>query len=103
MIRPLYLASLLSLLLLGCGPSFDESAVVVQALAAAPAIRLPFGEPDGDMALDVSGNANHGTLRGPERVRDELGRALRFDGRNDYVRVPESRELNITEIGRAHV
>jgi hypothetical protein len=36
---------------------------------------------------------------GAAPVRDQLGRALRFDGRNDYVHVPEihdvSRELSL--------
>jgi hypothetical protein len=100
----------LALLVIGCGPAPEAAAPaagaapasvvspasLARALGAAPVIHLPFSESSGDTAMDRSSNGNHGTIRGAQRVRDELGRSLRFDGRNDHVRVPESRELNIT-------
>jgi large repetitive protein len=88
---------LLLCLAAACGPpTGDGASLAAGALSAPPALHLPFSEPSGRTALDRSGNGNHATLAGPQRVRDELGRALRFDGRDDHVRVPETESLRIT-------
>jgi hypothetical protein len=55
-----------------------------------------FDEPDidGDTVKDVWGN-NHGTIVGdPEVVEGKVGEALKFDGEDDYVKVPHSEELD---------
>ena len=44
-----------------------------------------FDEGKGEIAKDSSGNANHGTIRGADWVEGISGKALRFDGKDDYV------------------
>ncbi len=45
-----------------------------------------FDEDSGDTAKDSSGQANHGTLmEDPKWVDGQFGKALEFDGDNDYV------------------
>ena len=47
---------------------------------------LPFNEGSGTTTIDLSGNNNHGTLyNGPTWVDGKVGKALRFDGVDDYV------------------
>lgn len=46
----------------------------------------PFEEGQGDLAVDQSGHANHGTLVGdPQWVPGHDGLALDFDGQGDYI------------------
>jgi len=46
-----------------------------------------FDEGSGTTAYDYSGNNNHGTLyNGPQWVDGKVGKALRFDGVDDYVK-----------------
>ncbi len=48
-----------------------------------------FDEDEGTVALDWSGNGNHGTLfGGAERIEGYDGGALNFDGVDDYVDLP---------------
>ncbi len=55
-----------------------------------------FDEPSGTAALDAMG-PNSGTLiNGPARVAGKLGPALRFDGIDDYVNVPDSGALDLS-------
>src|SRR5688572_19079516 len=49
---------------------------------------------------DSSGNGNNGTLigsGGPSWITGTVSNALRFDGRDEYVNVPNSASLGITE------
>jgi len=56
-----------------------------------------FDEGQGDIAKDSSANKNNGKLvSGPVRVDGKFGKALSFSGAN-YVEVPDSDSLNITE------
>ena len=57
---------------------------------------LKMDEGEGTTAHDTSGHGNHGTLYGPTWVDGYYGKALSFDGVNDYVGVPNSLSLNIT-------
>lgn len=57
-----------------------------------------FDEGSGEIAYDSSGNENHGELmEGPTWVDGKFGKALKFDGEDDYVEVPHSNSLDITE------
>lgn len=50
-------------------------------------------------AVDRSGTGNHGSLKGdPVPVRGITGRALRFDGVRDYIRVPRDPSLEPDEL-----
>ena len=51
---------------------------------------------DGD-AKDTSGNGNDGTIYGATWVDGKLGKALSFDGVDDYVEVLDSASLDITD------
>jgi uncharacterized repeat protein (TIGR01451 family) len=51
---------------------------------------------DGD-AKDSSGNGNDGTIYGASFVEGKFGKALSFDGVNDYVRILNSNSLDITD------
>jgi hypothetical protein len=50
-------------------------------------------ESSGTVALDSSGNANHGTIDGAAHVAGKFGNALAFDGIDDKVLIPESASL----------
>ncbi len=53
-----------------------------------------FDEGEGDILNDISGNENHGTIKGAKWVAGVNGNALEFDGCwEDYVRVPVSKTL----------
>lgn len=44
-----------------------------------------FEDGDGETAKDSSGLGNDGTIFGPEWVDGKIGKALKFDGADDYV------------------
>jgi hypothetical protein len=47
-----------------------------------------FDEGSGDVAFDISGNGNDGTINGAQSVPGVGGSALEFDGVDDYVQTP---------------
>ena len=56
-----------------------------------------FDEGSGTTAMDSSGNDNTGTLtNGPVWVDGQRGKALSFDGLDDYVRIEASDSLDVT-------
>jgi len=58
-----------------------------------------FNEGSGNVAKDSSGNGNDGELKNnPKWVEGKFGRALSFDGTDDYVEVPDSDTLDVTAI-----
>jgi len=56
-----------------------------------------FDEESGNIAYDSSGNDNDGTIYGATRVDGKFGKALQFDGVDDYVEAPDSESLHITK------
>jgi len=56
-----------------------------------------FDEGSGNVAKDSSENKNDGTLMNdPKWVDGKFGKALEFDGVDDYVEIPDSNGLDIT-------
>lgn len=47
-----------------------------------------FDEGRGDITEDFSGNGNDGKIVGAKWVQGKFGRALEFDGKDDWVEVP---------------
>jgi len=68
-------------------PKLDSSCVLA----------LSFDEESGNIAYDQSQYGNDGTIYGATRVRGIIGKALSFDGVDDYVEVPDSESLDITD------
>ncbi|MCD6155065.1 MAG: LamG domain-containing protein [Candidatus Verstraetearchaeota archaeon] len=58
---------------------------------------LKFNEGSGSKVYDSSFYNNHGTINGAVWVNGKFGKALEFDGVDDYVEVPHSESLNITD------
>ena len=56
---------------------------------------LKFDEGVGLKAYDLSQYRNHGTIYGATWVEGKFGKALQFDGVDDYVVINDSPELNI--------
>lgn len=57
-----------------------------------------FDEDSGDVASDLSGNGNDGTIHGAKLVDGKYGMALEFDGKDDYIHIPNSKILeDLTE------
>jgi len=53
---------------------------------------MPFSEGVGNIAHDRSLHGNHGTIDGATWVDGKVGKALSFDGIDDYVEVPHAAE-----------
>ncbi len=57
-----------------------------------------FDEGAGTVAADSSGQGNNGTLKGnPKWVTGQLGSALDFNGNGDFVEIPHSASLSLTD------
>jgi hypothetical protein len=87
-------------LLLWCGTAAIVILLLTRAAAAGPAGLVgywTFDEGEGTIAHDSSGNGLDGTLRGsPNWVAGAVGGALDFDGSSDYVEIPDSPLLSLT-------
>lgn len=56
-----------------------------------------FEEKSGTMVVDASGQGNHGTISGAKRITGgKFGKALSFDGTDDWVTINDSPSLDLT-------
>jgi hypothetical protein len=89
------LLSLIIIILL-CGPIFSTFTQRGEAQGGLVGY-WNFDEGSGTIAYDSSGNNNHGTLNnGPIWVNGKFGKALSFDGVDDYVQISQSSSLDVT-------
>ena len=58
---------------------------------------LPFDEGQGEVAGDLSGNGHDGKLEGPKWVEGKFGKALAFDGVDNFVEIPFADDFIITD------
>jgi len=56
-----------------------------------------FNESSGNSVYDYSGNGNNGNINGAAWIKGKHDYALHFDGEDDYVVVPDSNSLNLTD------
>lgn len=76
---------------------FFLSVAATAALDKDIVLYLPFDEGGGNKVVDQSDNGNDGTIQGnPAWVEGKSGKALEFNGIDDFVEVPNSSTLNIT-------
>ena len=76
-------------------PTAEPSATPQPDLAADLMAYYPFS----GNANDLSGNGNHGIVRGASLTADRFGQpdsAYRFDGQDDYIEVADSSPLDLT-------
>jgi len=79
-------------------PLYAYVKAYVDILKRKPVLFLAFDEGFGSVAHDISGYNNHGTIYGATWRKLKTGKnALYFDGVDDYVEVPDSASLNVTE------
>lgn len=57
----------------------------------------PFEEGSGTVVSDVTSNNNDGTVYNATWVKGKVGLALHFDGSGDYVEIPDSSSLDISD------
>ena len=55
---------------------------------------LPMVSPHGNILQDFSGYGNHGTIHGATWTQGKFGKALSFDGVDDYVEIPDFSGVN---------
>jgi len=80
------------------GSLSDVSSVFIREIDGVAGSWL-LDEGSGTTVCDTSGNNNHGTIYGGVEWIDGIrGKALNFDGVNDYVDIPHSSSLNLNEL-----
>ena len=78
------------------GEVVADQGAPLQTPQAAPIAAYSFDEGEGEVASDLTGNHN-GSLDGAEWVKGKYGSALYLDGSEDFVEIPDSPELQLTE------
>ncbi len=69
----------------------------IQTPQQGPVAAYSFDEGEGGTLEDVTGNGHDGTIEGAEWTNGRYGTALKFDGEEDCVAIPESPELDLSE------
>lgn len=67
---------------------YDDSSVV---------LHMPFEEGSGTFANDLSGKNNNGTISGANWTQGKIGKALSFDGKDDYINVSNSNSISFVD------
>ncbi|MFT3866771.1 MAG: hypothetical protein QM729_21120 [Solirubrobacterales bacterium] len=62
-----------------------------------PVAEYSFDEGEGSTLEDLTGDGHTGTIEGAEWVRGRYGDALKFDGEEDVVKIPNSPEFDLGE------
>jgi len=78
----------------------DEDVFIVDVSSGNEVGHWCFDEGTGSTAHDSSGNGNHGSLENGVSWSDVYvsGHALRFDGSDDYVKIPDDDTLDLTDV-----
>jgi len=79
------------------GSLSDVSSVFIREIDGVAGSWL-LDEGSGTTVYDTSGNSNHGTIYGAAWIDGIRGKALNFDGVDDYVEIPHSDSLNLNEL-----
>ena len=84
---------------LNLGEVQTDQSTPIQAPQAAPVAAYPLDEGSGTVAHDASGNAHEGTLsaKGAEWAPGKYGNALKFNGTEGCVSIPDSAALRLGE------
>jgi len=69
----------------------------IQTPKQGPVAAWSFNEGTGTTAEDMTGDGNTATIEGAEWARGKYEDALKFDGEDDVVKVPNSPEFDLTE------
>ncbi|HAD22327.1 MAG TPA: hypothetical protein DCF87_09490, partial [Opitutae bacterium] len=85
----------------GTSPTDPAENTMSKSLKSGLQVHLKFDETNGTIAYDSSGNNKHSTLYGFEAnqttfVEGKIGNAIKFDGTNDYVMLPNALGINFT-------
>ncbi len=83
------------------GGQIDEVRIYNRVLSPAEisiVARWSFNEGSGSVAVDNSGNGHDGTINGATVVDGISGKALSFDGVDDYVRIPYDNALQFSGV-----
>ncbi len=73
-----------------------DKAVAIQAPSAGPVAVYSFDENEGEVAGDPAGG-HDGAIEGAEWTRGKYGAALKFDGEDDCVTIPDAPDLQLGE------
>ncbi|WP_455392135.1 LamG-like jellyroll fold domain-containing protein, partial [[Eubacterium] cellulosolvens] len=77
--------------------SLEEIQAHYNLVTPEPVVELHFDEGYGTMTYDETPNNNDGTLHGPTWTSEgRFGKALEFDGVDDYVEIPDDESLHLT-------
>ena len=87
-IKKLYLQGLTKIIPVNSHPMLIERGKV---------LHLTFEEPSGNKVYDISGFKNDGTIYGATRTTGIIGKALKFDGVDDYVEIVDNPTIQPTD------
>ena len=76
---------------------YSSTTATNSSVFSRPVAAYNFEEASGSKVIDASGQGNHGTRSGNSRItQGRFGKALSFDGLNDWVTVNDAASLDLT-------